>query len=408
MTTAPPRVMLLDHQGKSLAIRDALAQAGCRIVDDPARAEVLLIDHDAPFHGRLAFVEACVANGGKALLYPHGAEPTLMARWDGLAPASPLLSGALVTAPGHAEVARRFGYAHPVYTVGWSLCPLRPRQHHGRVANVLFAPMHPPWECGWNAPMFERLLELPVHLTVRHLGSLEENGLWDAPGVDYVRGDITGFDAMIAQIDAADVVVAPKGTFMCLAVARGVATVTWRSTWAKNDELTHDAANLDRYRAYVRYPFDGDDAPLWDLVRAAAADEARVARWRARFIGEPLSAGALLAAFAKAPRRRPAPASAPPPVIPGVTRDPGALHRAALACVQDGHVELAHRLLTDAVANGVDVELLNDLAVVTNALGDGDRAEALLRACLAIDPDHLDAARNLAALAPSEHAEVTA
>jgi hypothetical protein len=209
---------------------------------------------------------------------------------------------------------------------------------------------------------------------------------------------MTGFGEMIAQIDAADVVVAPKGTFMCLAVARGCPVVTWRSDWAKNDELTTDAANLDRYRDYVRYPFDADHGDLWDLIVAAARDHDLQEDWRHRFIGEALDAAAILRAFEDAPRRRVIPAGPPAPVVPGVTRDPAALHAAAVACVQDGRLELARDLLVQAVGHAIDLELLNDLAVVTNALGGADDARSLLRAVLAVDPGYAEAARNLLAL----------
>lgn len=393
-----PRVMILDHQGKSVAIADALRGRGCPIVEDPSAADVLLVDHDAPFHGRIPYMEACVRAGGRAFLYPHGAEATLMARWDGLAETSPLLSGALVTAHGHAEVARRFGYAHPVYPVGWSLCETRPRQAHGRTREILFAPMHPPWECGWNAPMFRRLIELPdVHVTVRYLGSLEDNALWHVPGVTYTPGEITDFAGMIDQIDAADVVVSPKGTFTLLAIARGVTTVTWRSDWAKDDSLENDAVNLDRYADYVRYPFDAEHADLRDTILAAAADTALFMDWRERFIGPPLDVDAMLAAFADAPRRRVIPPG-PRAVVPGLTTDPAALHEAALGCVGDGRLDLARDLLAQALAHSVDPEILNDLAVVVNALGDAGTAASLLATCLVADPGHADAARNLLAL----------
>lgn len=398
MAADAPRVMVLDHQGKSWTIQNALEEAGCRIVGHPAEADVLLVDHDVPFHGRIPFIEACVAAGGKAFLYPHGAEQTLMARWDGLSPISPLLSGALVNGPGHIEVARRYGYHHPVYDIGWSLCEIRPRRTVAEPKTVLFAPMHPPWDCGWNAPMFERLLQIPAHVRVRHLGTIEENGIWADDSVEYLQGEITDFAGMLAQIDAADVVVAPKGTFMCLSVARGAPVVTWRSDWAKNDELTHDAVNLDRYADYVRYPFDADHGDLWELCRAAAADVDLQQEWSDRFIGRPMDILAMLRAFEDAPRRAIVPENRPAPVVPGLTTDPAALHSAAIGCAERGDLPMAKDLLVQAIGHSLDLELLNDLAVVSNALGGRDDARSLLRAVLAVDPGHADAARNLMAL----------
>lgn len=400
----PLRVCIVDHQGKSSAIAAGLAGSGHELVADPAGADVVLIDHDIPFHGRLQAVEACVAAGGKALLYPHGASATLMAGWDGLYPVSPLLSGALVTAPGHAEVARRYGYPHPVYPVGWSLCELRERRPGGRVENVLFAPVHPPWSSGWNADVFERLLRTPARITVRHVGSLEGNELREVDGVEYVEADLGDFDSMIAQIDAADVVVACKGTFMCLAVARGVTTVSWRSSWLNNNEESAESHHAHLYRDYVRFPFDADDGDLWQTIQAAAADEALAADWRRRFVGDPLDVDALVDAFTQAPKRRimhavPTAATA---------RSARELHEEALARVEAGELAPAAELLTEAVTSSVELELLNDLAVVKSALGERDDADALLRACLALEPGHEDAAANLAALAPAGPAAATA
>ncbi|HKI92328.1 MAG TPA: hypothetical protein VJ986_08495, partial [Gaiellaceae bacterium] len=55
------RALVLDHQGKSVEIARALAQAGWELVGDPAAADVVLIDHDVPFHGKLPVAETCVA-----------------------------------------------------------------------------------------------------------------------------------------------------------------------------------------------------------------------------------------------------------------------------------------------------------------------------------------------------------
>lgn len=296
----PARVAISDHQGKSAAIADALRAAGHAVVDDPFLADAVLIDHDVPFHGKLGLVDACVAGGGRALLYPHGADPALLAGWDGLYPVSPQLSGVLVLAPGHAEVARRYGYPHPLHVMGWPYCGQRPRRT-GPVSRVLFAPTHPPYlgnprYPGRNAEMFARLRACPVHLTVRHIGTLEENGLPRVTGVEYVRGDSPGAPGMLEQIDAADCVVADRSTFGNLAVARGVTTVVWDSTLVFDNAGTRPPDHLDAYRDLLHHPFDADDGDMWDLIRAASQDAARFAAWRERFIGPPLDVDAIAAA----------------------------------------------------------------------------------------------------------------
>lgn len=151
---------------------------------------------------------------------------------------------------------------------------------------MLFAPTHPPYlgnprYPGRNAEMFEKLLACPVRLTVRHIGSLEENGLWEVPGVTYTRGDMGDAPGMLAQIDAADCVVADRSTFGNLSVARGATTVLWDTHLVFNNEGTRHPDNLDRYRDLLHHPFDADDGDMWDLIRAAAADTARMARARA-------------------------------------------------------------------------------------------------------------------------------
>ena len=92
--------MVIDHQGKSRTIAQGLAAHGCTIVDDPQAADAILIDHDVPAHGRLPYAEACVAAGGRAFIYPHGATAGLLAMWDGLFPISPIVSGVLAFGPG--------------------------------------------------------------------------------------------------------------------------------------------------------------------------------------------------------------------------------------------------------------------------------------------------------------------
>lgn len=295
---APLRVAISDHMGKSLAIAHALAAAGHELVDFADTADIVLIDHDAPFHGKLRLVEACVRNGGRAFLYPHGADPAMMSSWDGLYPICPLLSGALVIAEGHAEIARRWGYPFPTHTIGWSLCEQRPRQTACEPRRVLFAPTHPPYlgnprYPGRNAEIFGRLLQCPVEITVRHIGPIEENGLWDAAGVTFVRGDAPGSPGMIEQIDAFDAVVADRSTFGNLAIARGVAAVLWDSAIVLNNDGSSSPDHVHLYREYLRYPFDADSGGLWQVLQAAAADTQLVAEWRAKFIGEPLDVAAL-------------------------------------------------------------------------------------------------------------------
>jgi len=78
--------------------------------------------------------------------------------------------------------------------------------------------------------------------------------------------------------------------------------------------------------------------------------------------------------------------------------DASRLHREALANMEAGRPAEAAVALRAAVRESLDLELLNDLAVVEASLGRKAEAEALLRACLAVDPARADAAENLQAL----------
>ncbi|HMJ04448.1 MAG TPA: methyltransferase domain-containing protein [Conexibacter sp.] len=89
------------------------------------------------------------------------------------------------------------------------------------------------------------------------------------------------------------------------------------------------------------------------------------------------------------------PAAAPP----ATTADPAPTFRAnALAALEAGRPAEAHAWLTQALAASVELEWVNDLAVLAHQAGRVDEAEALLRAALAIEPARADAADNLAAL----------
>jgi hypothetical protein len=388
------RVMILDHQGKSAAIAEALTGHGCALVDDPERADVILIDHDVPRHGKIQVAERCTAAGGRVFMYPHGGGACLMARWDGLVEPSPLLQGVLASGPGHAEVAARYGYPHPVHDVGWSLCPLEPRRATGRAERVLFAAQHPggdgklaPWAQARNREIFERLAATPAKLAVRYLDTLEANGIPRVDGVEYVQGRLGDFAGQIAQIDASDVVVGDQATFATLAVARGVTAVMFDSTLiTPAADPTRTTDNLDRYRDYVRFPFDADDrSDIWELINEAARDEERVGEWRARFVGRPLDVEMLLSVLSEVEAR---------------DERSSRLHRAAVAAVGRSDAHPAALLLEAAVRTVLDVELLNDLAVVWWNQGRSRDAATLLDACLALEPGFASAAENLALIAP--------
>jgi hypothetical protein len=284
-----------DHGGKSLAFLRALLNAGHELVTDGGPADLLLIDLDPPLAGYQEMIGRYHSMGAKIVLYPHGAgSPSLS--YDSLYEPDPRVDANLAIATGYAEFLRRIDYAPPVHTIGWSYCEPRPFRPCADVRKVLFAPVHPNADGSMadvaraaNADIFARLLAGPWHLTVRHIGTLEENGLWAADGVTFVRGRLL---AQTAEIDAADAVVAALGTFPALAIARGAPTVQYGGGevfLGLPNETPVPLRRSDRYMDYVRYPFNADDGSLAELIAAAAHSEAPIANWKRRFIGEPFN-----------------------------------------------------------------------------------------------------------------------
>jgi len=391
--------MILDHQGKSVRIAQALAARGCELVSNAEVADVVLIDHDVPSHGKIQHAEACVAAGGRAFIYPHGADSAVLAGWDGLFTPSPVITGLFAPGgPGHAEVARRFGYPHPVYDVGWTMCELRPRRAPHIVQNVLFAPLHPngdghlsEWLVARNRDIFDRLLATPAKLTVRHIDELELNGIPRVDGVEYVQARLGDFAGQLAQIDATDVVVSDRSTFSSIAVARGATTVMFdASVIAEDLARYYRVDHVELYREYARFPFEAEDGvDIWELMNDAAIDSELVGDWRARFIGGPFDVDAMLDILVGDGAH----------LAPGVRS--ARLHRTALTWVERSDYVGAARLLTEAIRGSVDLELLNDLAVVWWNQGREEDARALLRTCVALDPGDASAAGNLAAIAPA-------
>jgi hypothetical protein len=289
------RVVIRDHFGKGVPFARALVHAGHQLVAIDERADLLLIDLDDPNYGYRQVIDAHKAAGATVLLYPHGAQP--MIGYDGMHDAYDAVDGNLVIGSGHAEVMRRFEYPAPVHVAGWSLCAPAPFRPTRDVRRVLYAPTHPSGhgtladlERELNARHYEALLAGPWELTVRHIGTLEQNGLWEADGVGYSRGD---YRIATDDIDDADVVVAAPGTFPALTVARGTPMVTYGQglapSYGRAGEPVYTLRHLDRYADHMRYPFDAGDGPLDEVLHAAALSDAPIADWKRRFIGEPMN-----------------------------------------------------------------------------------------------------------------------
>jgi hypothetical protein len=244
--------------------------------------------------GRRPLLDKAHKLGKSIFLYPHAARPQIA--WDGLYEPYPHITACFVIAEGHAEVMRRYGYPHPLEVTGWTYCyPQAFRPTPGR--HVLFGPNHPNAN-GWlsevdrdiNRRAFEILLALhragAIVLTVQYLRGLDQNGLWEEPGVRYIQARP---DQSVARIDEADVVVSTQ-TLAYLAVARGKPTIMLgENTPPRGGNCEENFAfvvSWEKYRDYMRFPFDllNTDDPAELIERAARTDEP-VRAWRDRFIG---------------------------------------------------------------------------------------------------------------------------
>lgn len=294
MTHGRPLVIAVrDHRGGVAPLAKALADAGHIIVQAPTPAEALLIDLDAPLPQYRVMIDMYRALGAAILIYPHGGG-SMVTVYDGLYEPDPTITANLVHAPGLAESLRRVQYPAPVRTIGWTLCEQRPFRPVRDVRRVLLAPMHP---CDGvlsdvfrerNADAFRQLLTGPWELTVRHMDGIEQNGLWPVDGVRFVTAHGRPAEE---DIDAADVVVAAQGTFPHLSVALGAPTVLYTqlnaAMYGQPGEPPGRLLHPDRYRDYLRHPFDLEDGPIDEILHAAARDGESVATWRRRFVGAP-------------------------------------------------------------------------------------------------------------------------
>ena len=83
---------------------------------------------------------------------------------------------------------------------------------------------------------------------------------------------------------------------------------------------------------------------------------------------------------------------------PAPDESPDEWRRNAFVAPHAGLAEEAHDWLRRALTAEIDLEGLNDLAVISHRLGRNDEAKDLLRAALVIEPERVDAATNLAAI----------
>lgn len=309
---SPLRVAVYDPFGNGAGLVRALELAGHQIVTE-GRADALLIETDMPLFEFRGIIDRHREQGAKVFLYPHGAGLSLL--YDNLCEPYEAVDGNLLFGVGHAEMLRRIDYPHPTHAIGWYYSELAPFRPAAAVRHVVFAPTHPSGADNTtlaehyraaNAHAYEQLLDGPWRLTVRHMGTPEQNGLWHVDRVNYVP---SMREKLPIEIEAADAVVAGAGSFPSQAIARGIPTVMYGQLdppqYGLADEPIVPLRRAERYSDYIRYPFDVTDGPLDEVLHEAARSDAPIADWRRRFIGTPLDPSAFAARLERLTRGGP-------------------------------------------------------------------------------------------------------
>jgi hypothetical protein len=244
-------------------------------------------------------VSRFIQSGVPVFLYPHSTRPPVY--YDGVFEYHPKITMRFTIAQGHVDVMKKIGYPVHMEVLGWPYCEILPFRSIGEVRNILFAPIHPT-ATGFlpevdkdvNARSFSRVFEYAmdkgIHLKVRHIQSLENNGMTWYPGVEYLEGKP---DGTYSDIDCADLVFAHQ-TFKDISISRGCPVIAMGEDVPAHNgtppEDTRFVKNWDVYAEDMMFPLDVLNTGLTmdGLVRMATESECYVSDWKSRFIGKPL------------------------------------------------------------------------------------------------------------------------
>jgi hypothetical protein len=289
---------LANHQDKAKPFSEALGERGWVPERRPRRGLFMLMDADAMAYQR-RIDKMWTERRIPSFVYPHAGPPSLLGDYEGYAP-SRNVRARFVVASGHVDVMRSYGYSGTIIVAGWSWCPIRPfRSRKHNIGRVLLMPIHPnsnlflsERDKVLNAAAFERACKIAetfeAHLVVRHIHSLEANGLQPTGRASYIQGH-PHISESFMEINKADLVIAHH-TPAYMAVAWGVPTLMigeYETPFigGKESDL-HYARNWKGYADLMAYPLDilGREDYVYTANEAVSSD-AKIADWRERMIG---------------------------------------------------------------------------------------------------------------------------
>jgi hypothetical protein len=273
----------------------ALTEVGHQLIEDPEKAEFLLLDVDRK--GLWPLLNRAHARGCKVFMYPHAARSVIL--WDGIYAVWPHTACNFVFGEGQRTVMGVYGYPIPTSAVGWGYSDFKVgRYPHKDINVVVFAPIHPNSKSvireedqRLNAMAFEILMEMQkkycFELVVRYGDELEANGLKFEPIVTYRKAKYLISDSL-ADIDSADLIIS-YDTFGYLAIASGVPTLLFGQEHPGHN-MTRVAQHWNDYKEIMAYPLDlfGEyDREYYFCGQEQKLVENSLECWRQLFLGGP-------------------------------------------------------------------------------------------------------------------------
>lgn len=294
---------IIDHQNKSAAFREALADAGYLFTDRELANGTRFILADADW--RPAIMDNAAERTIPVFLYPHAARP--MVQYDG--PVKPNPVRCMFThAEGGLELMKRINYPYPVEVTGWAFSEVRPFRPVGRIRRVCFAPIHPNGNGYLHAVdkdlnrrtyevLYDWCFENRAELSIRYIGTQEQCGLDGVAAGSWVEWHKGKKNNSSLDMETADLVVAHQ-TFAYISVALGIPTVMMGEDvpprTGNTDAGFRYVDHWDDYKDYLMYPLDILNGDPDEVINKAIAGCSAVEDWKYRFIGKPFDGPAFV------------------------------------------------------------------------------------------------------------------